>query len=213
MSGSRARSGVSAAILAAVSLSACGGGARQDVSEPRGNFPVAVQAARFPASQRLSQHSHLVIKVRNAGNKAIPDIAVTITDPATGTSAQAFGELIGSSEQLASHSRPVWIIDQAPGPCGYSCGAGGPGGGVTAYSNTWALGSLAPGRTATFDWALTAVRPGTHTVQYQIAAGLNGKARAILQGGGSPVGRFRVIVHDQPSQAYVNAQGQVVTSR
>src|ERR1700733_5859076 len=62
----------------ALLLSACGGGARQDASEPSGNFPVVVTTASFPASQRLSGHSHFVLAIRNTGSKTIPNIAVTI---------------------------------------------------------------------------------------------------------------------------------------
>lgn len=197
---------------AALALSACGGGQPQDAQEPSGNFPVAVDAASFPLAQRLSQHTHLVITVKNAGRQAIPDIAVTITDPKWGTSVQAFGRHV-SQTGLASHSRPVWIVDRAPDPggkCGFSCSQGGPGGAATAYSNTWALGRLAPGQSATFDWALTAVAPGTHTVHYRIAAGLNGKAKATLSSGGVPQGDFTVNIANQPAQSFVTGSGKIV---
>jgi hypothetical protein len=205
------RSGLIAATGAALVLSACGSGARQDVNEPSGNFTVSVPVARFPTLQRLAQHTHLVISVHNTGSKTIPDVAVTITDPRTGTAAQAFGELISSTTQpLASRSRPVWIIDRPPGPCTYSCQSGGPGGAVTAYSNTWALGQLGPGETANFDWALTPVKAGAYVIQYRVAAGLNGKAKAVLADGGPPIGTFKVHVTSVPQQSYVNGNGQVV---
>lgn len=207
--------GIIAAVAAPLLLSACGG-QRQDVGEPRANFTVAVQKATFPASQRLSEHTHLVIAVRNAGNRTIPDVAVTVTNPQGGTSAESFGEFLPQVEAsglgLANRSRPVWIIDQPPGLCGYSCKSGGPGGAVTAYSDTWALGALKPGDTATFIWAVTAVKPGTYTVQYHIAAGLNGKAKAVLADGTAPVGRFQVTVHTKPAQSYVNDAGKIVTT-
>jgi hypothetical protein len=195
-----------------VALSACGGGGRQDANEPSGNFPVAVANASFPTAQRLSQHSHLVITVKNAGHKSIPDVAVTITDPHWGTSVQAFGQHV-SMAGLASHSRPVWIVDHAPDPggkCGFSCAQGGPGGAATAYANTWALGRLAPGHSAKFDWAVTAVAPGKHIVHYRIAAGLNGKAKATLVGGGIPEGTFDVNISSTPAQSYVDGSGKIV---
>ncbi len=206
-------SGTIAVVAVVVAVSGCGAGARQAASEPTGNFAVVVPVARFPAFQRLAEHTHLVITVRNAGTKTIPDIAVTITDPSVGTAAQAFGELLsasGGSQGLASRSRPVWIIDRPPGPCTYSCLSGGPGGAATAYSNTWALGALEPGAAATFNWGVTAVKAGTHVVQYQIAAGLNGNAKAVLSTGSKPSGRFRVTISSAPQHAYVNGQGQVV---
>ncbi len=197
---------------AALSLSACGGGTRQDANEPSGIFPVAVATARFPSFQRLAQNTNLVIAVRNTGSKTIPDVAVTITDPHYGTTVQAFGRYL-NMPGLASHSRPVWIINRAPEPggvCAYSCQSGGLGGAVTAYSNTWALGALRPGETAKFDWAVTAVQPGRYRVRYVVAAGLNGKAKARLAGGAIPAGTFSVLITSQPQQSYVNASGVVV---
>ena len=168
--------------------------------------------ATFPTFQRLAQHTRMVISVRNTGLKTIPDIAVTITDPPYGTAVQAFGRFV-SQPGLASHSRPVWIIDRPPGPCTYSCLNGGPGGAVTAYSNTWALGRLAPGQTATFIWGVTAVAAGTHFVRYEVAAGLNRKAKARLSTGAIPTGTFRVRITQQPQQSYVNNNGQIVAAK
>jgi hypothetical protein len=210
VSGRRTRScGVIAGIAASLALSACGGGTEQNASEPTGIFPVSVAVARFPTFQRLAQRSRMVIAVRNTGQKTIPDIAVTITDPPYGTTVQAFGRYV-SQPGLASHSRPVWIVDRPPGPCTFSCLSGGPGGAVTAYSNTWALGRLAPGQTATFVWGVTAVVAGTHVIRYEVAAGLNGKAKARLSGGAIPTGTFKVKVTQQPQQSYVNNKGQIV---
>jgi hypothetical protein len=194
----------------------CGGsGPRLDASEPSRTFPVEVTAATFPATQTLSEHTRLVISVRNAGQKTIPDIAVTITDPKYGTSLHAFSEYL-NMPGLASHSRPVWIVDKPPGSCtgasGYSCLQGGTGGASTAYSNTWALGQLKPGQVARFEWGLTAVAPGMHQVRYVVAAGLNGKAKARLSGGGTPEGTFTVRISNAPSHSYVNNGGQIVTT-
>ena len=211
---------------AALVVSACGGGARQDASEPSGNFPVSVTTATFPGSQRLSEHTHLVLAVRNAGSETIPNIAVTICNvtcsyPAPageGTDAAAFAQSL-EMPGLANPSRPVWVVDRPPGACNAGCqpgsadGSGSPGGAVTAYSNTWALGALAPGHTAKFDWAVTAVAPGRHVVAWEVAAGLNGKAKAVLQSGsGPPHGTFTVLIHTAPSESYVNNNGQIVTT-
>ena len=212
--------------LAALVLAGCGGGARQDASEPTGNFPVAVTTATFPGSQRLSEHTHLVLAVRNTGSKTIPNVAVTICNvtcsypapPGEGTDAAAFAN-DRQQTGLANPSRPIWVVDRPPGACNVGCqagstaGSGSPGGAVTAYSNTWALGSLAPGHTAKFDWAVTAVAPGRHVVAWEVAAGLNGKAKAVLQGrGGLPHGTFTVTIHNAPSESYVNNNGQIVTT-
>ncbi len=202
------------AVAALLALGGCGSGARQDASEPSGEFIVGVPVAKFPTSQRLAEHTHLVIAVRNTGTKTIPNVAVTILDPKTGVAAQAFGYLIADTTQgLASRSRPIWIVDRAPGPCLYSCTSGGPGGAVTTYANTWALGALMPGKTATFDWRVTAIKSGTHAIQYRVAAGLNGKAKAVLAGGGQPKGTFTVKISSAPQRSYVNDKGQVVNTQ
>jgi hypothetical protein len=212
-------------VLAALFLAACGGGQRQDATEPSGKFTVRITDASFPASQRLSEHTHLVLAVHNVSGKTIPDVAVTICNvtcayPAPageGTSAAAFSQNL-QMPGLAHPSRPVWVVDRNPGACNYGCsagsagGEGGPGGAVTAYSNTWALGALSPGQTAKFDWAVTAVAPGLHVVAWEVAAGLNGKAKAVLSNGSPPHGTFTVTIHTAPAETYVNNNGQIITT-
>lgn len=195
-------------------VAACGS-QTQAASEPKGNFTVSPTAS-FPSSQKLSEHTKLVIRVTNRGHKTIPDVGVTITDGTPshrdlGTQVQAFSYKLDMSN-VASHSRPVWIVDQAPGPCDYSCRTGGPGGAVTAFSNTWALGRLKPGKTATFAWHLTAVQPGAWVVNWRVNAGLYGNAKAVLAGGGIPRGSFTVHISQTPQQSYVNNSGQIVTT-
>jgi hypothetical protein len=93
----------------------------------------------------------------------------------------------------------VWVIDASPR------------GGDTAYANTWALGRLAPGQTRRFVWRVTAVQAGTHTVKWQVAAGLNGKAKATLAGNRAPAGSVTVDVSAKPAQAHVDPKtGRVV---
>lgn len=194
-----------------LTLAACGGGARQDATEPAGDFPVRVTAARFPGAQRLAQRTELVIVVRNAGRRTIPNISVTITNPRYGTAVQPFATFV-QMRGLAKHSRPVWIVNQPPGPCGYSCKQGGLGGAVTATPNTWTLGALKSGASAKFSWGVTAVKPGTYAVRYRVAADLNGKARAVLANGSEPAGTFTIHISRSPPQEYVNGSGQVVTT-
>jgi hypothetical protein len=218
--------GLICGVLATLVVAGCGGGTHQDGSEPSGKFPVDVTTAAFPASQRLSERTHLVLTVRNVGHRTIPDLAATICNvtcayPAPageGTSAAAFSQNL-QMPALAHPSRPVWVLDSPPGRCNYGCGVnsaggdGGPGGAVTAYANTWALGPLAPNDSATFDWGVTAVAPGRHMVAWEIAAGLNGKATAVLADGSAPRGTFVVTIHSAPPQTYVNGNGQIITTR
>jgi hypothetical protein len=212
-------------ICAAFLLAACGGAQPQDAQEPSHSFKVSVTTASFPSAQRLSAHTHLVLAIRNDSGQAIPDIAVTICNvtcaypapPGEGTSAAAFGQNLQMTG-LAHPSRPVWVVDRPPGACNAGCqansssGGGGPGGAVTAYANTWSLGRLPAGHTATFDWSVTAVAPGHHVVAWEVAAGLAGKAKAVLADGSLPHGTFAVDVSTAPSETYVNNNGQIVTA-
>jgi hypothetical protein len=181
-----------AASAAALAVAGCGGGERQDAAEPSGTFEVDVVTASFPTKQHLAQPERFVIAVRNSGEKTVPNVAVTVS---------SFAE---RSEQagLADPERAVWIIDDSPR------------GGQTAYTNTWALGRLAPGQTRRFVWRVTAVQAGTHTVKWQVAAGLNGKAKATLSGNRAPAGSVTVDVSDKPGQAHVDPKtGKVVREK
>jgi hypothetical protein len=175
--------------LAALAVTGCGGGTRQDADEPSGTFQVDVVNASFPKKQHLAKPERFVIAVRNSGDRAIPNVAVTVSSFA------ARSEQAG----LADPDRAVWVIDSSPR------------GGDTAYVNTWALGRLAPGQTRRFVWRVTAVQAGTHTVKWQVAAGLNGKAKATLAGNRAPAGSMTVDVSDKPAQAHVDPKtGKVV---
>ena len=197
------------AMLATAGLLAGCGGSEQNAGEPHHRFPVSVSSS-FPSSQRLAEQTSFTVRVRNVGKRVIPNVAVTVLNPRYGTAAQAFGTVIPANAPgqplLASRSRPVWIVDQEPGPCLYSCRNRGPGGAATAYSNTWALGRLAPGHTAVFSWKLTAVQAGAYTVEYEVAAGLNGYARAT---GSTVRGRFDVRISSAPPSVTVQSNGRV----
>jgi hypothetical protein len=176
----------------AVAAAGCGGGTRQDANEPSGTFKVDVVSASFPTKQRLARQEQMVVEVRNADNRTIPNLAVTV-DPGFSVRSER--------TDLADPNRPVWIIDD------------GPKGGTTAYTNTWALGALKPGATVKFVWKVTAVRSGTHEVHYRVAAGLNGKAKAAVASGDPPEGTFTVNISGKPAQATVDPDtGAVVRS-
>lgn len=214
-----------AALAGCALVAACGSsGARQDAAEKKvdGNYPVQITAASFPTAQVLSQHVRMTIAIRNAGNKTIPNIAVTVCPvtcrypaaPGQGTSSAVFDTNLGQ-DSLDNPSPPLWVVDRPPergGGCGWSCRQGGGGGSQTSYPNTWAMGALKPGATATFTWGVTAVSPGRHIVAWQVAAGLNGDAHAVLAGGGAPQGRFVVEVSNRAAQSYVDNSGKIVTT-
>jgi hypothetical protein len=176
--------------VAALALVACGG-EQQDAHEPSGTFPVSVLRSSFPAKQHIAQAERMVITVRNTGRKTIPNLAVTVDSFSSRS----------EEPELADPSRAVWIIDKEPL------------GGDTAYTNTWALGAVRPGQTRRFVWRVTAVKAGTHTVKWRVAAGLNGKAQARTGGDRIPQGEFTVDVSDKPSQSRVDpSTGQIIRS-
>jgi hypothetical protein len=180
---------VLATSVVALVVAGCGGGERQDANEPSGTFPMNVVNAKFPRSQSLAQQEAMTISVKNTGTQEIPNLAVTVDSFSTRSQQQG----------LADPERPVWVVDE------------GPIGGTTAYTNTWALGKLAPGKTRTFVWKVTAIQPGTHTVKYRVAAGLNGKARAKVNGQDDFQGTFTVAISGKPAKSHVDPDtGQVV---
>src|SRR5262249_21589052 len=152
----------------AVLVAGCGGGQRQDANEPSGNFKVQVVQASFPQKQALAKRSRMVIMVKNIDTKTIPNIAVTV---------KSFDKQL-NDPTLADPRRPQFIVNT------------GPKGGDTAYVGTSALGPLAPGETKRFVWDVTAVMAGKYSLNYAVAAGLNGKAKAILASGATPRGTF-----------------------
>jgi hypothetical protein len=208
--------------LSTTALSACGGGERQDADEPEGEFPVQIVSADFPSRQQLAQNTDFTLAIANTGERTIPDLAITIfttSQMSTGNSAADSGNLATSqgsfsvrSDQpdLANPFRPVWILEE-----GYPKleGENVPAGAEAAQTNTFSFGPLASNETRRMVWNVTAVQPGTYTVHYRVAAGLQGKARAVTADGSVPEGEFVVRISSEPPQTRVNDAGQVVPIR
>ncbi|HEY7121096.1 MAG TPA: hypothetical protein VH329_00930 [Solirubrobacterales bacterium] len=212
----------------AVGVASCGG-ERQDATEPEGNFPVQIVSANFPSKQKLAQNTNLTLSVENTGDQAIPNLAITIfttsnasTDESSvsstettgsGTTGEQFPTAQGSfsvrSEQqgLAIPFRPVWILEEGyPKLAGQTASAGA----EAAQTDTFSFGSLATNETRDMVWNVTPVQAGTYTVHYRVAAGLQGKAKAVTGDGSVPEGEFVVRISSAPPQTRVNDAGQVV---
>jgi hypothetical protein len=205
------------AVIAALSIavSACGNDKpRQDADEPEGNFPVAVNAAKFPTDQRLAQTSDLRLEIENTGQDAVPNLAVTIW---TGDQ-KGGGSFSVASEQpgLADPNRPVWILEEnfpklatdsdesvADLDAAPSAGAD------VAQTDTFAFGPLDAGDSRDIVWRVTPVQAGTYTLHYELSAGLNGKAKAVGEDGSPVEGEFVVTITDKPARATVGDNGQV----
>ncbi len=176
-----AGAGWAALVLA---LTGCGGAG--GAGGTGGTFTVSLPAVSFPPRQRVATPVDLRILVRNDGDRALPDVAVSI---------DSFGV---ADPAAAGPPRPAWIVDRGP------AGAG-------SDPQTWALGPLAPGATRTFRWRVTPVRPGRYTVGYRVVPGLAGSPVAELPGGRPASGVFGVIVSGAPADSRVDpATGRVI---
>lgn len=84
-----------------------------------------VTRASFPARQSLARQSTLRLVVRNTGDRAVPNLAVTVATapPRARDAPSAFGTRIADAG-LADATRPVWVLDR------------GPEGGDSAYVDT-----------------------------------------------------------------------------
>lgn len=181
--------------VCALAIAGCGDEGNQASNEPDRDYRLEVVSADFPDRQHVAERTRMRITVLNRDTAPVPNLAVTLKrpGPAGGTVPSTFAADVGNPG-LADKDRPLWIVDE------------GPVGGEVAYASTWALGRLAPGQTKTFDWYVTAVQPGRHTVQYEVAPGLDGDARAV----GKPGGTFTVVVEGDPSESRVRGDGSVV---
>jgi len=190
------------ALGATLLLASCGSGKRQDEDEPAGRYQIEVVEATFPKQQKLAKRSHLIIRVRNAGQKTVPNIAVTVN---------GFSERLKDPD-LSDPNRPVFVINGVPKRVGDYPEAkeDSPPGCETAYVGTWACGPLKPGREKEFRWGVTASRAGEFKISWRVSAGLDGKAKALDAEGNKPVGVFAGTISDAPPATRVADDGETV---
>ncbi len=203
-----ARRDAAGAIVAgaiAIALAGCGGSAAT-AGEPSTSFAMKIAAATFPAQQSIAKPEQMTLSVTNTSGHRIPDLTVSVDS----FSYQS------NYPGLAARSRPVWVIERGPGTPAKtpveSQEVSIPGGGQTAYVNTWALGPLAAEATSNLSWRVVPVKSGTYTVHFSFAAGLAGRARAHLATGGPASGSFQVHVAGSPAVTHVNpSTGKLVS--
>ena len=130
--------------------------------------------ASFPAAQSIARPTSFELAVQNTGTHTVPSVAVTV---------DSF-DYSSNYAELADNKRPIWVVERGPGaiakPPVESQEVSIPGGGQTAYVNTWALGALAPGKTREFTWHVTPVKAGL------LHGPLHGRRRARGQRQGAP---------------------------
>ena len=78
-----------------------------------------------------------------------------------------------------------------------------------AQTDTFQFGAVPAGEAKDIVWRVTAVRAGTYTVHYEVAAGLQGKAKAVTADGSPVKGEFVVTITSKPPQTCVNGKGEV----
>jgi hypothetical protein len=192
-------------VLCLLAVAGCGGGERQDENEPEGSFPVEVVRATFPEQQKLAKSSNMIVTVRNAGRETIPNIAVTVN---------GFDKRKNDPD-LADPSRPVFAVNGVQVEiAGFpEAKDASPRGCDTAFVNTWACGPLRPNQQKTFRWSVTAVQAGDFKIDWRVAAGLDGKAKAVQAGGGpAPRGQFSGSVSDEAPDVRVADDGKTIVS-
>jgi hypothetical protein len=186
----------------------CGGGSEQTAGEPKRTYKTEVLGLTFTPNQAVSRPATMRIELRNVDAKTIPSVAVTL---------DSF-YYTEKYPELAASKRPVWVVEQGPGapprrPV-QSQAVSPPGGGQTAYVNTWALGPLAPKHTQTFEWKVVPVKSGTHSVHITIGAGLAGRARATFPNGASPTATLVAHIAPAPPSTHVDpSTGKVAPGR
>jgi hypothetical protein len=202
---------LSLAVAGASAVAAGGcGGSKQDVSEHAGNYPVKVVRASFPRTQSLAKNSTLEIVVQNAGQQMIPMISVTVK------CGSALGGSFSTATQdtnVADPERPQFVVNKIPtatervnppldpAPLERS----------SAFVDTYPLGPLAAGRSATFRWDVSAVKAGQYRLCWRVNAGLYGKAKAIAASGSAPIsGEFKGEISRKAPKATVGDDGTTV---
>jgi hypothetical protein len=186
----------------------CGGGSKQTAGEPEHTYLLEVPVIDFLPEQAVSRPAEMKIEVVNEGTGTAPDVAITV---------DSF-YYTNTFPELSANKRPIWIVEQGPGtppraPV-QSQAISPPGGGQTAYVNTWALGPLAPGKSKVFVWKVVPVKSGTHRLHLKILAGLGGNAKATLPNGGELTATFESHIKPAPPATHVNpSTGKVEPGR
>ena len=180
----------------------------QFANEPAGEYPVEVLRADFEPRQTVSKTYDLTLAVKNTGDERIPALSTVINLPGRdSTLAFAYAD---PQPDLAYDQRPVWVLEE-----GYPRRDGrvAPrvnGGTGTSSPRVFNFGEVEPGEIAGMIWRVTAVRPGSYRVSYEISAGLGGDAVAVDNSGEQPFGLLPARITSLARLTEVNEKGQVV---
>jgi hypothetical protein len=186
--------GACAALLA----SGCGGGSEQNHGEVKRSYQMRIVSTSFPHKQSIARPTKMSVEVRNESSHVVPNVAVTV---------DSFS-YVEKFAELAANKRPIWVVEEGPGTPAklpvQSQAISPPGGGQTAYINTWALGALKANATRTFTWKVVPVKAGSYTVHLAVAAGLAGNAKAKLANGGAVAKSLTAQIAPSPPLTHVD---------
>jgi hypothetical protein len=204
--GLRAVLALLAAFALAALLGACGESS-SDSNEAAGTYQVAVTEASFPTKQRLGETSSLLLRIRNAGEKTVPALTVTIMIAGSEgrKSSLPFG-IRDPTEGLAQADRPVWVLAHSYPRLAESDEPGG----SSTNRKTFAFGPLKPGETTAAVWKLSAVKAGKYTLLYRVDAGLGGEAKAETSSGVAAGGSFVAVISSETPETEVTNSGRIV---
>ena len=166
--------------------------------------------ASFPRNQQLAKNSTMEIVVQNAGQKMIPNISVTVK---CGSRLGGSFSIATQDTNVADPERPQFVVNKIPtatdrqnppldpAPLERS----------NSYADTYPLGPLGAGHTATFMWDVTAVKGGVYHLCWRVNAGLYGKAHAVAASGSAPVsGDFKGTVSTKAPKATIGPDGRSI---
>src|SRR5262249_54154038 len=120
---------------------------------------------------------------------------------------------------LANPSRPVWILENnypkllGSGVTLANVDEAPTAGAEAAQTDTFQFGRVKPGESKEIDGRVTPAMGGSYTVHYQVAAGLQGKAKAVTPDGGPVRGEFAVTIVTKPPQTCVSPSGKIVQGK
>ena len=205
------RARIAIALAFAAQASACRPAGRRasarTTTSPRASSRSRSRDAKFPARQRLAETSDLSSRSRTpATSRSRPrghDLHRRLRRPT------ARSRLRSEQAGPRDPNRPVWILEQdypkllEPSDDRARARRGArPPAPRPRRPTPSPSAPLAPGESIDAVWRVTPVQGGTYTVHYEVAAGLDGKAKAVTADGSPVEGEFVVTISTKPPEAH-----------
>jgi hypothetical protein len=134
-------------LLLAAGVCGCGSSDQSPPAPSGAPYQVSILASRLNAPYLLID-APLVLEIRNDGSRAIPDVTVTLDSLRSGQP---------TATDMASDT-PAFLLVSAPAAS------------ATGDPHVFALGRLAPGRTAVLRATLRPLRAGPYEIDYAVSS-------------------------------------------